>query len=342
MTGAAPVTPAPVWDVINGFAGYWALHAAVEFGVFDRLADGPADSAALAAATGVHDPADVTLLAQLLTAQGLLDTDAGRWRLTPTAERFLLSSSPASMVGLVRHSPGPHAAWPRLAATLRAGAPADATRDALDTLYPDLVAATAGTQSAVAHGVARELGERGLWDGSGTVVDLGCGSGAWLDALLAGGAHGVAVDLPHVLPGARERLAGRDVEFVGGDYLAVDLPARADVVVLAHVLRAEDDDRARALVARAFELLPDNGVLLVADYFRPPDDGPADSYAAAIHDLVLALTMRASTRGRGLTAATLDGWCAEHGARTVAVVEPVPRQRVHLVTRHPQPTGDPR
>lgn len=337
-------SPAPVWDVINGFARYWALHSAVEIGVFECLADGAATDDELAAATGVRDASDVTLLAQVLVTLGLLATDGERWRLTPVAKRFLVASSPASMVGLVRHSPGPKQAWPDLAATLREGGPAQPVRDELDALYPDLVEATAATQSAVAVGVAGELRSRGLWSGSGVVVDFGCGSGAWLRALLdtAPKAYGIAVDLPHVLRSARERLAGQDVTLVPGDYLDVELPvAHADVVVLAHVLRAEDDESARALVARAFGLLAEGGVLLVADYFRPADGGETDTYLAAGHDLTLALTMRASTRGRGLTEDALATWCAEHGARSVAVVEPVPRQRVHLVVRDTAATHPP-
>jgi SAM-dependent methyltransferase len=332
----APVGPAPVWDVINGFAAYWALRAAVDLGVFDQLADGAATAAELAGATGIADPADATLLAQLLAARGLLDTDGLRWSLTPVAARFLVSASPASMVGLVRHSPGPPAAWPALAATLRAGGPAAELRAELDALYPDLVAATAATQSGVAAGVARELRDRGLWGGTGTVVDLGCGSGAWLRALTET-AHGVGVDLPHVLPAARERCP--EAELVPGDYLEAALPVgRADVVVLAHVLRAESADRAAALVARALALLGARGVLLVADYFRPDGGGPAAAYAAAAHDLTLAITMRASTPGRGITEAALAGWCAASGARTVAVLEPVPRQRVHVIGRDTDPT----
>ncbi|WP_051570979.1 methyltransferase family protein [Cryptosporangium arvum] len=317
MTG-----PAPVWDVINGYAAYWALHAAVELGLFEQL---PATSAELAAATGVHDPADVELLAQLLAAKGLLETDGERWTNSAAAERFLVATSPASMVGLVKHSPGPKQAWPALAGTLRTGHPAEPITDALTALYPALVAATAATQGAVARGVASELRTRGLWDGTGLVVDLGCGSGAWLDGLVGDDATGIGVDLPHVLPAPRERTT-----LIGGDYLDVDLPTgEASVVVLAHVLRAESDARAEALYRRAVDLLTDDGVLLVADYFRPPNGEKTEAYADAVHDLTLALTMRASTPGRGLTEQTLAAW----GAHTVAVVEPVPRQRVHLIKR---------
>ncbi|MFI5959395.1 methyltransferase domain-containing protein [Cryptosporangium sp. NPDC051539] len=323
-------SPAPVWDLINGYAAYWALHTAVELGLFEHL---PATSAELAGATGVADPADVTLLAQLLAAKGLLETDGERWSATPVSERFLTSESPATMTGLVRHSPGPKAGWAALADTLRAGRPSVEIRDALDALYPELVAATAATQGAVARGVAAELRTRGLWDGSRLVVDLGCGSGAWLEALTADGAGGIGVDLAHVLPGALNRLAGGTVAFIAGDYLEVTIPPRrAGVVILAHVLRAEPADRAEALFGRALDLLAEGGVLVVADYFRPADGALTQACADAVHDVTLALTMRASTLGRGLTETALADWCAARGARTVAVVEPVPRQRVHLIT----------
>lgn len=328
-------SPAPVWDVINGYAAYWALRAGLDLGVFDRLADGPCDTAALATAVGAADPGDVAALAELLAALDLLDTDGTAWSLTPAAARFLVTSSPASMTELVHHSPGPPAAWPDLARTLRAGAPDPTTVAALDALYPDLVRATSATQRAVAAGVAQTLTAQGFWGRSGqVVVDLGCGSGAWLAALLdAGGAgsRGVGVDRDPVLATVPVR---PDAELRAGDYLDVELPVeRADVVVLAHVLRAESRGRAAALVARALDLLTPDGVLLVADYFRPPSGQPAGVYRAARHDLTLALTMRASTSGRGVTEDDLAAWCAPLGARTVEVVEPVPRQRVHLITR---------
>lgn len=338
-SGGAAVSPAPVWDVINGFAGYWATCAAVELGLFEQLASGPLETAALADATGVADPGDLALLAELLTALGLLDSDGVRWALTEPARRFLVAAAPMSMTELVRLSPGPPRGWPALAATVRAGAPDEQTTAALGRLYPELVRATAATQRAVAEGVAAELTGRAWWPEAGrTVVDLGCGSGAWLIALTsAGGGSGIGVDLPPVIDAFEPAPAGRSITLIAGDYLDVALPVeRADVVVLAHVLRAEPAERAAALVTRALDLAGPDGVLLVADYFRPPSGQPGAVYAGARHELTLALTMRASTAGRGLTEADLAAWCAARGARTVDVLEPVPRQRVHLITRRPE------
>src|SRR5690606_20342339 len=147
---------------INGFAAYWALHAAVDLGLFDALEPAPLTTAQLAAATGVSDADDLATLTRLLAAVDLLDTAGDTWALTDGARRFLVSTSPASMTDLVRLSPGSTAAWPRLAATLRAGTPDGATLAATAGLMPDLVRATAATQRAVAAGVAADIewGER--------------------------------------------------------------------------------------------------------------------------------------------------------------------------------------
>ncbi|WP_051684429.1 methyltransferase domain-containing protein [Blastococcus sp. URHD0036] len=336
----APVGPGPVWDVVNGLAAFGALSAALELGLFDALAEGGLPPDDLAARLSAEDVDAVALLADVLVSLGLLTGDGRAVALTPVAERFLVSGSPASMAALGRLSPGPWSGWQQLAETVRSGAVAAGTRDELDAMYPELVRATAPTQRAVASGVAAALAERDLWPSSPTVVDLGCGSGAWLAALLADrpGATAVGVDLPGVLPVARETLEGvAGVTLLEGDYLEVELAAgSADVVVLAHVLRAEPPARARALLLRALELLAPGGVVVVADYPRPdpvaaPDPDRAAVLAGARHELLLSLTMTAATDGVGVTVADLRSWAADGGAALADVLQPVPRQTVFLI-----------
>ncbi len=341
---APPVGPGPVWDVVNGLAAFGALSAALELGLFDALvaAGEPGlPPAELAAAVSAADADAVALLADVLVSLGLLTGDGRAVRLLPVAERFLVSGSPASMAALGRLSPGPWSGWQQLAATIRTGAVPAGTRDELTAMYPALVSATAPTQRAVATGVAAALAERGLWPAAPRVVDLGCGSGAWLAALLADrpAATAVGVDLPGVLPVARQTVAGLGVRvtLVEGDYLEVDVPrGSADVVVLAHVLRAEPAERARRLLLRALELLAPGGVVVVADYPRPdpvaaPDPGRDAVLAGARHELLLSLTMAAATDGHGLTLADLRSWAADGGARLTDVLQPVPRQTVLLI-----------
>jgi len=351
-TVGAPVSPAPVWDVINGFSSYWALRTALDLGVFDALAGGQArDGAELSRAVGAADRAPVTVLADTLIALGLLTSDDdGRYRLNAAAERYLTSGSPASMAALVRHSPGPARSWPELAHTIRRGSPDPSLAAELAAFYPELAPATAPTQAAVAAAVGHELERRGRWPDAPVIVDLGCGSGAWLATLLAQSpdATGVGVELPDVLPVAERTAAEAAVRdrltLLGGDYLAVALPVeRADVVVLAHVLRAEPAERAQRLLRRAIELAGPDGVVVVADYPRPDDatddaatdDAPAAdrtaACAAAKHELLLSLTVLASTPGAGVTVAALRDWAGAAGAELITALEPIPRQHVYLI-----------
>ncbi|MFE2092492.1 methyltransferase [Streptomyces sp. NPDC059460] len=370
-TSATPAGPAPVWDVINGFTSYWALSAALDLGLFDALAEHAdsgkgLDAKQLAASIGATEDAPVTVLAETLVALDLLAAVGSRFRLTPVAEHYLVSSAPASMAALVRHSPGPPGAWPGLAETIRTGAPEPAVTADLTALYPALVRATGPTQARVASAVAAELERRGWWPRQPTVVDLGCGSGAWLTALLRTRPSGtvIAVDRPNVLPiaeqAAREVGLREHVITVAGDYLEADLPvAAADVVVLAHVLRAEPAERARRLLARAVELAGADGVVVVVDYTRPDpartrhddsggedhgDDGVGEDRGAvcvaARHELLLSLTMLASTAGLGVTVADLRAWAEAADAELVDSFEPVPRQHVRLIrSRTPEATS---
>jgi hypothetical protein len=330
-------SPAPVWDLIYGYTSYWALTAGLDLGLFDALADGELPVDALATHTGVHSPADLRSLADTLVSLGLLSTTGSSYVLTPASERFLVSTSPASMAALVRLSPGPLTAWPALADTLRSGSAAYTVDDDPGAFYPELVAATAPTQAAVARAVAVRLTELAAWPADAAIVDFGSGSGAWIAALLAArpAATAVAVELPAVLPStiAGTETLGHRVRALSGDYLDVDLPIdHADVVVLAHVLRAESPQRAQALFDRAARLVGRTGVIVIADY--PVPDAPADDETLhdARHDLLLALTMLASTRcGRGISTADLHRWSANAGMRIAETLTPIPRQTVFLI-----------
>jgi hypothetical protein len=337
---APPANPGPVWDVINGYAAYGALTAGLDLGLFDALSDAEADAGALAQRIGVPEPEHAALLADTLVSLGFLATEGARYRLTPVAERYLVTASPHQMAALVRLSPGPREAWADLAGTFRRGASRIRVDSDPAAFYPALVTATAPTQRAVAAAVAARLDAAGQLPEAPTVVDLGAGSAAWSAAFLdlRQGATAVAVDLPEVVAttsGLAGGLGDR-VTVVAGDYLEVELPTSADVVVLGHVLRAEPVARARALLHRAIGLAGGTGVVVGADYPRPDPPGPDEAapdrvLEGARHELLLSLTMLAATGGCGVSEQQLQAWCAEAGAAVVERLEPLPRQHVFLI-----------
>ena len=94
--------------------------AAVDLGLFDaveRLA--PCAVEPLAQELGVS-AAHLAHLADAMVTCGFLDQLEGRYELTETAERYLCTNGAASMAGLIRIAPGPHANWQDLAGAVRA------------------------------------------------------------------------------------------------------------------------------------------------------------------------------------------------------------------------------
>ena len=317
-TARDAIDPAAVWRIINGFAGYWIVVAAIRLGLFDALASGPLTGAELALGAG-GDHERTVVLADALVALGLLERDADAYRLTATAAELLVDDRPRSMRDLVLWSPGPYDNWPALEHTVRDGRPPSPIDDAPAAFYAHLVRATRPSQLVVARAALPQLD---LAAGA-QLLELGAGGAPWSTALLESDASAGATvnDLAVVIDAARAALVGFGgrVRFVAGDYLRVDVPARAfDVVVLGHVLRAESAARARQLVKKAAAALKPGGRLVIAEYLGGRD--PATFAQPAL----LAVTMMAATvEGRLCTDESVAGWLHAASCCELARLDPV-------------------
>jgi hypothetical protein len=320
--------PGAVWRVIHGYTGYWVAVAGVRLGVFDALADGPLDATDLAARCGAA-PRPVGVIADGLTAIGLLVRDDAGYALSDAAAAHLVTGCPASMADLLVWSPGPEANWPLLDEIARGGRPPAPIEDDAAAFYERLVDATLPSQVVVARAALGALGP-----GPGcSLLELGAGRAPWASVLLAGdpAANAVVNDLPEVLEGtprALGALAAR-CSFVAGDYLGADIPAGPfDLVVLGHVLRAEPDERARPLVALAAGRLAPAGRLVVTEYLggRDPSTHPQPA--------LLAATMLAATvDGRICTMDEIESWLGAAGCRVVAGPGPVANTDIVIAER---------
>ena len=97
--------PATVLDLIQAFRRSKVMFVAVSLGIFDRLADAPADAAALAEALGANSDA----LARLLDAcvgLGLLEKHDATYANSPVADAYLTRSSPHTLPGYPLLGPG--------------------------------------------------------------------------------------------------------------------------------------------------------------------------------------------------------------------------------------------
>lgn len=315
--------PGLVWQTIAGYQVYWAAVAAVELGLFDALATSMQDPGQLGSRLGC-EPERLSSLCDVLVACGLLvrsgQADSLGYGLSETARAFLVSGAERSMKDLLLRSPGPWENWPSLASTLRG---ADPPQPADGAFYAALVQATFPTQYAAARVLASRMAT------VSSVLDLGTGAAPWSIALLEAfpEAGAVAVDLPEVTPAAQEA-AGRHgvsdrMKLIAGDYWHTHLDSGSfDVVVLAHVLRAEGR-RAPDLLRLAAAALAPGGTLVVADYFVDDDrNGPVNS-------LLLGLTMMTATpEGRTFTRSEHRAWFAAAGLSDVQSHQLTPGQEV--------------
>ncbi len=338
-----PPPAAGVWGVIQGFVNYWALVAAVELGVFDAVGRlGPVEPVALAADLGT-DAARTADLVDALVVLGFLEAQHDGIVLSDAAERYLTTGGAASMTELVAVANGPHVNWPELATTVRTGTPPEPVDDDPVSFYRPLVEATFPTQHRAALRLAARLGwarRPGL-----RVLDLGAGGAPWaLAACLASpGASAVVNDLPGVIELAAAKAAGlglsERVELRPGDYHAIAIePGAYDLVVLAHVCRAEGGAGTRRLLARAFDALRPEGTLVVADYVRGATR-TTNPFAA-----LMGVTLAASTRhGATFTGPELVGWLADAGFAAVRFHEPIGGQYAYTAERpaRPRNPGDP-
>jgi hypothetical protein len=258
---------------ILGFAVSQAIYAAAALGIPDLLAGGPRLTAELADAAGAHPHALYRLLRMLASHGIFVEEQDGRFANSASSE--LLREVPGSLRALAVAAG--EDGYPALAATRRmveSGEPAfeiafgavweeHLARDpAANERFNRLVAARK-------EQLAELLADR-AWRGDETIVDVGAGDGALLQALLRRrpGLRGIAFDLPEVATEAAVRisaagLAGR-CQIVAGSFFR-DVPAGGDVYVLSDVLHRWGDECARQILAAVRRAIPAHGSLLLAE-----------------------------------------------------------------------------
>jgi len=277
--------------------------AAVQAGVLQALASGPASVAAVAAACGtsIHPTA---LLLDGLVALGLVETAGETYGLAPAA-RFL--AGPYRDLG--------DAYWSHLPAFLRTGEPMARMDDPRESerQYQAQATALAWMMAPAAEAAATVLDigrrRRGL-----AVLDVGAGAAGWSLALARRdpATRVTALDWPAVLAIAQKAAAeaGLNERFatVAGDYHQVALPEAAfDLAIVANVAHLETAAGNRDLFERLRRSLRSGGEIAVIDVFPVQ---PAGALPAALYALGLALR---TASGRVHSAADLEGWLAAAG-----------------------------
>ena len=281
-------------QLIHTALGYWraqVLLAANELLVFDVLSEGPRTAQEVAARCG-SSPDYTERLLNACVATQLLKKDREHFANLRIAESFLVKGRPGYMGNWIRLMSAWYAPWGKLSEAVREGRPVeepirhlgedeDYTRDFILAMHD------------YAMGPGRAIVEHADLSGCRKLLDLGGGAGSY--SILLAQEHGelrsVVFDLPGVVEIAREVIAehglSERVTVQGGDYLADDVGAGYDAILLSNMLHQEDRENCLALLRKAREALVDGGTLIVqAVFLNSAKDGPV---WATLQSLLLLL-----------------------------------------------------
>ena len=294
------------------------LLSAIELGVFTLLAQGALDLHQLAERAGVHARAARDFV-DALVALGLLERDdVGRYSNAPDANQHLDRNKPSYIGGeLELANARQFGPWSMLTDALRTGKPQSGARGTENyrAYYAD---------SAVLENVARGMTGGSLraaqtiaahfpWQEFHTLIDVGTSQGCLPVQIALAHPHltGGGFDLPALKPlfeaYAEQHGVANRLQFYPGDFFNDPLPA-ADVLVMGRVLHNWDIAAKMLLLKKAFDALPEGGVLIV--YERLIDDDRRSSTAG----LLASLNMLVITEGGfDYSASDCKGWMAETG-----------------------------
>ena len=268
---------------IMGFMLSQAVYVAAKLGVADLLVERARPVEELAREAGA-DPDALYRLLRLLAGYGIFSEAADRsFSNSPLSE--LLRDEPGSARDFALVF-GEHF-YPALGETLamvRTGRPAfdDVFGAPWDDYLADHPDESTRFNRFMATGkdpLGEALAADGWRDGE-TVVDVGGGNGALLQALLERQPRlrGIVFDLPHVAVEAEARIAAAVLadryEGAAGDYFD-GVPAGGHTYVLSHFLHGWDYARARDLLLILRRAIKDDGRILIVDGVVGPPNDPA-------------------------------------------------------------------
>lgn len=262
-------TPERVLESARSYQSVCVMLAAAELDVVGVLARGPRTADGLAGALDT-DPRATTILADAMTALGLLEKRDGIYSPAPGVAECLAGSGPRSVLPMLRHQANCLRSWSHLAAVVRDGRPhdrpasvrgADADRDAF-------IEAMNVVSREIADRVVAGLGPPSFEH----LLDVGGGPGTWTIAFLRTSDRATATlyDRPQVIPIARRHVEaaglGDRVTLVGGDFTTdAALPAGADLVWISAIVHQNSPEQNDSLYAKAFRALRPGGRVLVRD-----------------------------------------------------------------------------
>ena len=294
MTSTVPVNSAEkmrlraaLIEKIGGYMHAHALGLAAELKLADLIHSGVDTSAALAEATGTHEPSLRRLL-RLLAAVGITTEPApGTFGLTPVGD-LLRSDSPDSLYAFTRmftHE-SHFSAWQGLGHAVRTG---DSAWDHVfgKNIYayladlPELSELFNVAMSQESRIAAGHIAAAYDFSGVSKVVDIGGGDGTLVSAILRAnpGPTGVVFDSPAGVAQAEDVLAAAGLSdrttVVAGDFFE-SVPEGGDLYIIKSVFQDWDDGPAKAILRTVRAHIPADATLLIVGSVLPETAAPGE------------------------------------------------------------------
>lgn len=271
--------------VLWSFAGQRVITVAGRAGILEALADRAATPDEIASDLGL-DPLATGKVIRALTAQGLIESEGDRYRMT-RALRPYFGADGAGFGPFLEHLHNMYERWgENLEPWLRGEAWKTAPRTPEETARFGAAMQAMGSQQA--RRIAGELDLSGI----ATMLDVGGGWGHFAKAFITVNPEikATVLDIPEVAEAAPAAVVGTGFEgrisWIGGDYLETDYGSGYDLVLLANILHQELAPQAAEIVRRAAAALAPGGRVAVVD-FRI-DDGKREHLLGAL----FAINMR--------------------------------------------------
>ena len=315
----AQLSPEHIMQVGLGFWASKALLSAVEMELFTELAKHPEDAETLQARAGLA-PRSARDFLDSLVALGFLERSEGVYRNSPETEAFLDKRKSSYVGGILEMANARlFGFWNNLTEALRTGELQNEAKGGgvpfFQALYADserlkqFLAAMTG----ISHGANMQIAAQFPWADYETFVDIGSAQGDLAVQVALANPHltGCGFDLPEVGPIFEEYVQqnelGERLRFVAGDFFAGDMP-RGDVLMMGHILHDWNLEEKQALIAKAYEALPDGGALIVYETIID-DDRSENAFG-----LLMSLNMLIETPGGfDYTTADCSRWMLDAG-----------------------------
>ncbi len=306
--------------------GFWAsktLLSAVNMGLFTLLADKELSASTIKVSLGLHDRGLYDFL-DALVALGFLERrgiqDSAIYSNSLEANIFLDKNKASYIGGILEMSNNRlFGFWDDLEDGLKTGHPQNETKNGdapiFEAIYgeEDKLREFLHAMGGIQMGNFMMLANQFDFSPYFTHCDLGGAGGHLATQIAMNNPHMkcTTFDLPPVKPVAEENIKAMGlsdrVRAMAGDFLTGDIP-RADVITMGNVLHDWGTEDKKMLIKKAYDALPDGGVLIVIENII--DDNRSEN----AFGLLMSLNMLIETpEGFDFSLADFTSWAKEAG-----------------------------